>query len=622
MSKRIKELEKLIKKHQKLYYDLGKPEISDAEFDQLIDELQELDPDNKIVNRIGPDNEKKSKKIQHIIPMGSLSKVRDEKEFLDWIKKQKNRGFWMWSWKLDGISVEFQYMNGIFQKAVTRGNGKRGDDITKQMSKYAKNLKESSFTGGIRGEIVMSKKIFEEKYQTYTNPRNTVTSLAKTTGNDLIVLFYDVFHKNPKERFQKEREKFEFLIRNGLPTVEHELFDDEFDILKIYKEYSLNRRELDTDIDGFVIKPDVVDWDDVIENNRPKKQIALKFPPVANTTILNGIYWSVSGTTYFPVAELQPVWIDGSTISKASLVNIDMMKKLHPELRLGAEVEVVKRGDIIPKIEKVIKNGNGPFFMDLIPIKCFNCQTPLKLTDKKIFCPNKKCSNILQRQIQSWIKAFDIKQFGEELIKVIYENKMIKDLSDLYKLKKTDFIGKYQNVKNAETALRNLHESKNNNNISTIIEGLGIEGIGSNTAEKILTENKIHNFDQLENFIQMNKKSSSKKLQIFCQGLKENWKTLKNIYRFLFQKNITFPNSLKKQGPTFCFTGTLESMGRKEAENMVKKKLNGSITNSVTKKTDYLVQASSDSNSKKTKEAEKNQHTKIISEKEFLSLFS
>ena len=312
MANRIKELENEIKKNQELYYN-GNEVISDGEFDALVDELQSLDPENPLLTTlIGADHTEGFATIEHRILMGSQSKANTETEMNNWIStinpKKVLGGF-----KMDGSSLEIWYDDGVYTKAVTRGDGKTGDDVTenvRKMNYVPKKLKEK-YTGVVRGEVLLSRKNFEKYFKgKYKNCRNTATGVMKRIdGSDcdkLDVVVYDAQYLDNNKEFGTQEKLVNFFEKNGFKVAEYKFFDNltgkkAMDYLKeIFDKFD----DLEYDIDGIVWKQNEIDMNDMRTNARPKTNIALKPAKVYKQTKLVNIEWQVRNGSITPVVDV------------------------------------------------------------------------------------------------------------------------------------------------------------------------------------------------------------------------------------------------------------------------------------------------------------------------------
>ena len=382
---RIAELEALIVRYQKSYYD-GEAEISDGEFDLLWDELKNLSPESPVIARVGSGSDNPSDnqsdipsdnisddasdtssrtvdgfpKTRHVIPMGSQEKAANPAEFIAWAQKngmdieksanpEKSKKFLV-QYKLDGASLELQYNKGELACAVTRGDGIIGDEITanaKRMQGVLTKL-DLPFTGGVRGEVIMTHSIWRGSYADKANCRNAANGIMRRKDGqgceDLLLICYDAAATNNDAFFPGELEKNKWLMLRGFRSMESQIFDNADEIIEYRQKVTEVRNELGFDIDGLVIKDMKTDMDD-LRKARPEKQIAFKFELETAFSILRSVEWSESGATYTPIGIVDPVRLAGTTVQRANLNNPGMMRSLG--LKIGRAVSIVKRGEII-----------------------------------------------------------------------------------------------------------------------------------------------------------------------------------------------------------------------------------------------------------------------------------
>ncbi|MBO7136724.1 MAG: DNA ligase (NAD(+)) LigA, partial [Spirochaetaceae bacterium] len=403
-TKRITELAELIEKYQKSYYT-GEAEISDAEFDALWDELKQLAPDHPLLQKIGSDTSDQIvsggifEKARHLIPMGSQEKAADADQFLAWAEKHKYEEYLV-EYKLDGASLELQYENGRFLKAVTRGDGTTGDDITKNVLKMKGlvHALDGAYTGGVRGEVIMIHDVHKQHFAEKANCRNAANGLMKRKDGEgseyLEIICYDAFFTDfggSTAPFNDELEKMTWLKKAGFQTVPVKICKNAKDVIDYRAEVMEMRKALPFDIDGLVIKNRLIDMEDA-RRNRPDKQIAFKFSLEEAVSILRRVIWNENGATYTPVAEFDTVELAGTKVSRASLANPNTIRDLGVEI--GSHVVVTKRGEIIPKIEAVVpqKEEEGMLFASTTPVvlpeKCGTCGATLVNEGTRLYCPN------------------------------------------------------------------------------------------------------------------------------------------------------------------------------------------------------------------------------------------
>ena len=631
---RVKELEKLIKKYQDSYYN-GEGEISDAEFDSLWDELKLLDPENSILHKVGADSGNFNK-VNHIMPMGSQEKAANPEQFYSWAKKHIYDSYLV-EYKLDGASLELQYKNGILQCAVTRGDGVIGDDITTNAKKMngvmlsiTKHGVPVDFTGGIRGEVIMTHDVHKNYFADKANCRNAANGLMKRkdgSGSEYLKLIvYDALATEGVSPFSNEQEKIQWLKDCGFNTVEVKICNSPEAVVEYRSSVMEIRKNLDFDIDGLVIKENVINEEDA-KRARPDRQIAFKFSLEEAISVLREVEWSINGGTYTPVAIFDEVELNGTTVQRASLANPDTMKNLG--IKIGSKVVVVKRGEIIPKIESVLHDETCKESEIVIPSNCETCGSSLVNEGTRLYCPNKSCSKRVLHQLLKWVQVVDIRDLGETLVNSLFEKKVVQSISDIYKLNVETLTPFFLNEESIAAEKKSLGAEKviksieNHKNISleAFVAGFDIEGIGETTVEKLVSAG----FNSLEKLLNASVDEVASvygfaeiMAKTFVNGLKENaeeMKILSSIY-----VNIIKKESGALRGKSFCFTGELLTMKRADAENLVKN-AGGSCKSSVTKDLSYLVTNDTTSGSSKNVKAAK-LGIPIISEKEFLQMIN
>lgn len=632
-AKRASELAALIKKYQSSYYN-GEGEISDAEFDKLWDELKEIDPQNEVLKKVGADSGNFSK-LQHVMPMGSQEKAANPAQFLAWAQKHVYDQYLV-EYKLDGASLELQYEKGELKHAVTRGDGTVGDDITSNAKKMNgvipflldKDGKIMDFTGGVRGEVIMTHQVHKEYFSDKANCRNAANGLMKRkdgNGSEYLKLItYDALATEGESPFFDEETKIKWLKDCGFNSVDIEFCSSPEQVIDYRAKVMDLRKKLDFDIDGLVIKERIINHEDA-RRNRPDHQIAFKFSLDEAVSILREVEWSTNGGTYTPVAIFDEVELNGTKVQRSSLANPDTMEALG--VAIGCKVVVVKRGEIIPKIERVIHEDNLTETPVTIPCQCEVCGSVLKNDGSRLFCPNKLCSKKIIHQIEKWVEVTEIRDLGESLILSLCSSGRVKGISDLYSLTvdeltpyflNQDSIAQDKKSLGAEKVYASIQNHKNLS-LSAFIAGFDIEGIGETTVEKLVQAG----FDSLEKLLEITVEQVSEiysfaetMAKIVVDGFSQN----KEEMLYLAQNVI----SLKSEqggpftGKSFCFTGELTTMKRSDAEKMVKN-LGGSCKSSVTKDLSYLVTNDVSSGSSKNVKAAK-LGIPVIDEKQFLAL--
>lgn len=632
---RARELERLILHHQERYYT-GNPELSDAEFDALWDELRELEPDNRVFTVVNSESTEGFSKEFHLIPMGSQEKAADPEAFIEWASKRDFDEFLV-QYKLDGASLELQYDNGRFVRAVTRGDGRIGDDITqnaRKMAGVALELPGESgptgklpFSGGVRGEVIMDRETLVTYFSDKANCRNAANGLMKRKDGEgcerLRVICYDAAPGTPGSPFtgnapwRDEFEKLEWLASCGFTVVPMTVCHGAEEVIGYRARVMDERPSLPYDIDGLVVKGRVIDPVD-LSRNRPEKQIAFKFSLEEAVTTLRSVEWSESGVTYTPIATVDPVQLAGTTVQRANLANPNMISSMN--LMIGSRVVIVKRGEIIPKIESLVENPADAITI-VQPDTCQACGTALRDEGTRLFCPNQDCPKIIHHRLEKWIATLDVRDFGVGLIERLFRSGRVRSIPDLYtltveELATLDRMGETSAAK----VLRSLHARKRVS-LPAFIAGFDIEGIGETMVEKLVSAG----YDTLDKLFAASEADFAGVYQfgeIMAATLGAGLCRLKNE-----MESLVTSNTIEIEPPvaggalsglSFCFTGELVSMKRAEAEALVKA-LGGSAKSSVVKGLSYLVNNDVASPSSKNVKA-RSLGIPVIDEERFLSL--
>ena len=632
-SQRISELENLITRYQKSYYD-GEGEISDAEFDKLWDELKALDPENPILHKVGADSGN-FQKIHHVMPMGSQEKAANPEQFLTWAEKHKYDEYLV-EYKLDGASLELQYENGYLKRAVTRGDGTIGDDITANARKMggvnAAIYKDGllvPFTGGIRGEVIMTHEVHKTHFPDKANCRNAANGLMKRKDGKasefLKLIVYDALSTDGKSYFNYEEEKIRWLMDCGFNVVKLVICKSPERVIAYRAKVMEERASLEYDIDGLVIKERTINLADA-SRDRPDRQIAFKFSLEEAVTTLREVEWSVSGGTYTPVAIFDEVELNGTRVQRASLANPDTLRKLG--VAIGSHVVVVKRGEIIPKIESVVEEKALETKAIEFPQVCEVCGTKLVDEGSRLFCPNKNCSKRVLHQLLKYQQVVDIRDLGETLITSLFNDGRLKSISDIYSLQIEELVPYFLNEESMEADKKSLGAEKVYNSIqnhrrmrlATFVGAFDIEGVGETSAEKLIASG----FDTLEKLLAASEDQIASvygfaeiMAHIIVEGLAENAAEMRSLVSSGVIELEEVGGGLLA-GKSFCFTGELVTMKRADAEQLVKKN-GGNIKSSVTKDLSYLVTNDTASGSSKNVKAAK-LGIPVIDEKQFLEL--
>ncbi len=632
--KRIESLAEIIRYHQEQYYNKT-PKITDEEFDALWDRLRRIAPEHPLIHTLGEDQSTLFSKVKHIMPMGSLDKLHTEDEIYEWVSAYHSDEYIV-EHKLDGASIELQYRDGRLLHAVTRGNGKIGDDIrinARQMqgvftqinpTKYQTHLTEISRDIAIRGEVVITKDVFETHFSdSKANPRNTANGIMKRKDGEfnhlLMVCCYDIWIPNANKEYT-ELEKLTLLSSLGFLCVKYHVCTTAEQIVQTRRHIIDKRNMYPIEIDGIVLKSKTAITQDM-QSLKPKLQIAVKFPLERVITKLLDIHWSSSGHNYTPVAVLEPVKIAGTTVKRANLVHLEEIQTMG--LRIGSEVQVVKRGEIIPKVEKCIYTPPDAQAI-VVPKVCETCSEKLVIEALRVYCPNINCKKRILYRIQKWFASLEIDNWGyETLSKLVLDYEIVHRIGDLYRLKVEDLqkLPKFGDVL-AKKLLTSLH-AKKEIEFTQLVAGLGIEGISTLTAEQ-LVKHGFHSWQQLrqasvkeimsiENFAE----KTSKKLQEMCAFFDEE---VMDLMKFVLIKKPTMRiDNGVLSGKRFCITGE-HTKPRKDLVQLIQD--NGGIFDATVKKsTMYLLVNDVHTQSSKAKKA-RAQGIHLISEDDLYSMIT
>lgn len=637
---RIAELGALLKQYKDAYYN-GQPLVSDAAYDQLEDELRALDPGHAVLASIGAPVPARAKpraagapvseweKAQHKIPMGSLNKAVDEGEFQAWVNRCEEhaardrlpavQGDLFVTEKLDGISLEVIYEQGVLTEAITRGDGQIGERITvnvARMKGVLPRLKEP-LNVSVRGEIILKLSDMKRSFPNASNARNMASGTAKRfDGNGcehLTVLFYDLEGEDAVD----EVHKFERLKQLGFetPNLYH---TDASGVLRLYREYAASKRAaLDYEIDGLVIRCNPVRTQALLGElaERPRAAVALKFASQTKVTRLKRIVWDTGDSgRVTPIAEFELVWIGGAHLERASLHNVSNVKALG--ISEGDEILVSRRNDVIPQVEEVVVKHGPPI---VIPTTCGVCQSKLVSEGEFISCRNTDCRAIVEGRLKNWVEAQDVHDFGAHIIGELVRAKLAREPSDLYKLKVEDVARLEHMGEISATKILNNLRAKLPLSLPLFLASLGIEHFALLTAKLIVG----HGLDTLDKVRQATEAQIAaipglgpSKARVVVEGMKAR---SAEIDRLLAVGVV--PVAPSHGGPlaglSFCFTGAL-SRPRKELESLVEKH-GGNLLSGVTKDLKYLIMSDPNSGSSKAEKARK-YGTKCLDEAAFFKL--
>ncbi|MBP3365573.1 MAG: NAD-dependent DNA ligase LigA [Treponema sp.] len=626
---RIRELETLITRYQDSYYN-GEGEISDAEFDRLWDELKSLDSANPVLHRIGADSGN-FQKAPHIMPMGSQEKAASPEEFLEWAEKHEYPEYLV-EYKLDGASLELQYADGKLLRAVTRGDGSAGDVITEnalKMQGIVPSLKVP-FTGGIRGEVIMTHAVHRSFFSDKANCRNAANGLMRRKDGEgcenLSLIVYDAWASDGNGPFKDEEEKVAFLRDSGFSTVPLFICKSAREVIDLRARIMETRGSLGYDIDGLVIKERAIHREDA-QRSRPDRQIAFKFSLEEAVSVVRRVEWNESGATYTPVAVFDPVDLNGTSVKRASLVNPNLIRSLG--IQIGSHVVVVKRGEIIPKIISVVPGEGDALEPVVFPETCASCGTALADEGTRLFCPNKDCEKRILHRLLKWVSVVDIRDLGETLVTELFRTKKVRSILDFYRLTVQDLTPYFLNSESMEKEKKSLGaekvfasvQSRRKIPLAKFIAGFDIEGVGETVVELLIEGG----FNTLEKMLDAQKddiaavyRFAETSAQSFADGIAENRAEMELLVSSGAVTVVQGESTGTLSGKSFCFTGELATLKRAEAQELVRQN-GGTVKSSVVKGLSFLVTNDTESDSAKNRKA-RELGTRIISEAEFRAL--
>ena len=665
-AERIAFLANQIAHHSNLYFNHAQTEISDGEYDDLFDELKLLDPSHPQLSQVGSDIDPGSEKVTHLFPMQSLDKATTDDEILHFVNEtSKGQTRFISQPKLDGSALSLEYRMGRLVKAATRGSGQRGENVTRNARRIA-NIPESlsmPIDAHVRGEVIMPLSVFTQKYaETAPNPRNLAAGAlrqkhaeqGKSDAADLRFYAYDVKfpsaeHRHP-DSVQPPMTNFDsellvWLEKAGIEPAEWDVVNaptaakaaDE--LMQITRRWSAKREEYHLEIDGVVIKLDDLNIRQQLGNtaHHPRWALAWKFPPDIAATVLMSVDWQTGRTgNVTPVARLAPQVLSGVTIENATLHNIGEVERL--DIHLGDKVRLVRRGDVIPKVEAVIgpatkSDLRGRFHADgsqftadlpqrtppIPPTNCPSCENELIIEGAFLRCENILCSARTIHSLTYWCRFLEMDGIGEKISQQLSQSGLLNSIGDLYRLTMEDLLSLDRMAeKSANNVLGEIAKTTEMK-LSKFLGALGLPGIGPELAT--LVAEKVVSFSSLIELVERRdalpgtdeggpeldekgkpvKYNSAIATLVEIDGVGEKVAKqlfngigirlemvldLANVLTIIDQPIISNEEN-KLLGVTFCITGSL-SRSRKEIQQEIKQK-GGKVVGSVSSNLGYLV---------------------------------
>jgi len=647
----IESLRKRIREHDYKYYILTEPAVSDEEYDKLVKKLENLElehpelitPDSP-TQRVGKDLTKDFKPVQHKVPMLSLANTYNEEELYDFDRRVKDaipqdeKVEYIVEFKIDGASVSLNYVDGILRTAATRGDGNIGEEITnnvRTMRTIPLKLNEVKSTLyklkdiEVRGEIFMNIKDFvklnkereKKEEKLFANPRNSAAGTLKmqdpkeVTKRPLNNFVYTLISID--DELKSHEENLEILNKLGFKVNrQYKKCNSMAEVIETCHNFESMREELEYEIDGAVIKVNSIEQQNILGNiaKSPRWAVAFKFKAKQAFSNVNKIVWQVGRTgAVTPVAELEPVLLAGSTISRATLHNYDEIKR--KDIREGDRVVIEKGGDVIPKIVSVVLSERNKKSKPVKPpAKCPVCKSPLFNPPDEVayYCENTECPAQRKEVIKHFASrsAMDIEGLGEALIDIFVDKEFLITYADIYHLKekREDLISIERLGKKSVDNLLNAIEESKNKSFDKVLFAIGIRYVGAGVARKLA--DYFNSIDALitasdEDLISVPEIGPS-----IAKSVKQFFKNRINISiinklkdaGLNFELNNRETRPVKESfftGKTFVLTGKLNALTREEAAEKIIN-FGGKVTSSVSNSTDYII-AGEKAGSKKSK---------------------
>lgn len=640
---RYQQLKETILYHNERYYNQDNPEISDYEYDMMMQELKSLEQkhpeyvtSDSPTQKVGGSAKREAGVlVRHNVPMLSLQDVfskEDVDAFVRDMQEQLVDPTFVVEYKIDGLSMALRYVNGKLDVAITRGDGIiQGEDVTvnaKVIKDVKKTLKDPVEYLEVRGEVYMTNDAFDKVNEIqeiqgkkqFANPRNCAAGTLRqldssiTKERNLSMFVFNIQDARGIE-FNSHSEGYEFLKKQGIKIIEdYKLCKTADEVWDAIEAIGNNRDKLGYDIDGAVVKIDsFADRQRLGATSKvPRWAVAYKYPPEEKETKLLEIELSVGRTGRItPTAIFEPIRLCGTTVSRATLHNQDFIDDL--DVRIGDTIVVYKSGEIIPKVKRVVKekrpDDSVPY---LIGDTCPVCGAPATREgdNADIKCTNHSCPSKLVRNIVNFVgrDAMDIKGFGYAYVETLVEHGYLKDLSDIYGLinKRQELLDKkiIGLVKSTDNLLNAIEGSKNNDG-TKLLTSLGISNVGKSAAKNLMK--KFKSIDNLmrasyAQLIEVNDIGDVSAIAIIDYFKNpDNQAVIERLKGYGVNMSIIEDEDSDDRfdGKTFVVTGTLPTLSRKEASALIEKH-GGKVSGSVSKKTDYLL-AGENAGSKLTK---------------------
>lgn len=628
----IERLRREIEYHNELYYVRGEPEISDYEYDQLMARLialerafpQFLTPDSPS-QRVGGTVTRQFPVVRHEVPMLSLDNTYSEAELRDFDRRVRellqNRPYdYVVELKIDGVAVSLIYENGLFERGATRGDGVEGEDITPNLRTVRDIPLRVRGEGPIparfevRGEVYMRREDFarlnearqEAGERTFMNPRNATAGTLKLQNSAEVarrrLRFFAYWLRAPELRHGTHWEALRWLREHGFPVNPHARHARDIEeVLAFIAHWQEARHGLEYDIDGVVVKVNQLDYYPILGETAksPRWAIAFKYPPDRAVTRLRAITLQVGRTGIVtPVAELEPVVLSGTRVERASLHNEDEIRR--KDIRIGDWVLVEKAGEIIPQVVGVLRERRPPDAVPFqMPEQCPVCGSRLTRPEGEVryYCPNASCPAQVRERIRHFASrdAMDIEGLGERIIDALVSNGLVRDASDLYRLRVEDLVPLERMGTRLATKLISAIDRSRSRPFERVLYALGIRHVGWVTAQALAEH--FGSIDRIagasvEELMQVPDVGPVVARAVRAFFDEANNRALVERLRAAGLQMEQAPSRALGKGPlaglTVVLTGSLESMTRAEAQARLER-LGARVTDAVSAKTHYLI---------------------------------
>jgi DNA ligase (NAD+) len=651
-AQRAGELRREIDHHNKLYYERDEPEISDADYDALLNELRAIEAENPDLvtpdsptQRVGAPPQERFEPVRHLQRMTSLANARNEDELRAWEQRIRNMLAkerdeielqYVTEPKIDGLAISLVYENGRLVRGATRGDGEVGEDVTQNLrtiQDIPQRVKGAPELLEVRGEVYFPRSAFarlnearaEAGEPTFANPRNAAAGSlrqldpAVTASRPLSIWAYSIGALEGLS-FTTQKESLDWLEQHGFPISPNiELHSGIEEVVEACRAWEERRDSLDFETDGAVVKVnDLQTQRDLgVVGREPRGAIAWKFAPMTTTTTLNRVEWNVGRTGHMvPFASLEPVQVSGVTVKLATLHNEEDLRR--KDVRPGDEVIVMRAGDVIPQVispTPQAQKRKGRARRPKPPAKCPACGTPTVKPDDGVWtiCPNRAgCPGQIFQHIKHFVSrgAMDIEGLGEERASQLLRAGLIRDVADIYDLTEEKLL---QLEGFAEISARNLVdaiEQSKQQPFSRVLYALGIPGIGFVNARALTAQ--LRSIDRLLEATPEEIVETPGIGPVLAETIAETLSEERT--RDLIARLRAHGLRMEEEGPapgtegplvgkTFVITGTLPNISREKATEAIEG-AGGKVTNTVSKKTDYLVVGADPGGSKYNKAQE------------------